>query len=263
MAEEAEWAAYFYPGTTVLRNKLDIRDPERLEQAERFLVARRSEQIRSGAIAIARTFDGDHLKAIHRALTVDVWPFAGLARDVSIGKRTEDGEPARWFLPPVHIDTWLEEVAATVAAVDWPKLPRAELVTQIAQLHTYLNFGHVFREANGRSLRIFLEHVVETTPFALDFDRVDQDEWLRASRDSIHPGRSYPPGGPLVFEPQERVFDKIVVDRPAARPSEASSAARLAQLGTALPASRATSSSTAPTSTPRTSHKPPETTLER
>lgn len=239
MAEEAEWASYLYPNSSILRNKLDIRD-ERLWEAERFLVARRSEQIYAGLVKIPRTLDGEHLKALHAALFRDVYEWRGQFRTVTIGKRIEEGEPSRWFISPASVEPWLAAVGSTAREVPWASLQRDEMVKEIAELHTYLNFAHPFREGNGRTTRLFLEQVVQDSPFSLDFDRVESVEWNEAARDSIHPGLERPAGGPLVFDAQFRIFEKIVVDRTAESDSAGIDAVRLAQLGYQAPATAAT-----------------------
>ena len=92
---------------------------------------------------------------------------------------------------------------------------------------------------NGRTGRIFLEHVVEPSAFRLDFAKATADQWNEAARDSIHPGLARPSQGPLQFEPMQQLFSAIVVDRPSALTDEAQAPANLAQLGFASPASQA------------------------
>ena len=58
---------YLIPGTSVLQNKLGIKDPKLLDQAERqFTTQRASEGVPVG------DFNLIHLKAIHRHLFQDV-----------------------------------------------------------------------------------------------------------------------------------------------------------------------------------------------
>lgn len=249
MAEEAEWGAYLYPGTDILRNKLDLRD-ERLWTAERFLVRKRADDLRSGTIAIQRTRDLAHFLAIHRHLFQDVYEFAGQMRNVTIAKRTQEGETARWFIGPTQLEPWFNAIAEHVRAVDWPTLERTQLINEIADVATMVNFAHVAREGSGRTGRIFLDHIVDQTPYELNFDRLEPDVWNEASRDSIRPGRHKHPDGPLLFEPMRSVFDHIVVDRASHASSATHSAVRLAQLGQALPALDA--SAAVPRTTSRT-----------
>lgn len=59
---------YTYPGTDVLINKADIRDPEVLHNFERGRTALR--HIEQEIIPIKGNFDLDHLKAIHKKRVV-------------------------------------------------------------------------------------------------------------------------------------------------------------------------------------------------
>ncbi|EGF89911.1 uncharacterized protein y4lH [Asticcacaulis biprosthecium C19] len=72
---------YVYPGTDVLRNRLDLRDHGTLEYAGRNLV-----QVRIEQGAPYGRFDLAHLKAIHRHLFQDLYAWAGEIRTVEINK---------------------------------------------------------------------------------------------------------------------------------------------------------------------------------
>jgi len=59
---------YCYPGTDVLRNKLNLRDADALEAFEMEITAiRASESLPSGRLSVA------HYRAIHRLLFQDVY----------------------------------------------------------------------------------------------------------------------------------------------------------------------------------------------
>jgi cell filamentation protein len=72
---------YVYPGTSVLRNRLDIRNAELLEsfEAEMFTL-RASELLPEG------NFNAAHFCAVHRHLFGDVYDWAGTYRTVRIAK---------------------------------------------------------------------------------------------------------------------------------------------------------------------------------
>src|SRR5882672_2586052 len=75
---------YVYPGTNVLRNLRDIRDPDRLAKFEMDMTTRRVDELsrdpRPGR------FDSAHLQGIHHYIFQDVYPWAGELRTVNIGK---------------------------------------------------------------------------------------------------------------------------------------------------------------------------------
>jgi cell filamentation protein, protein adenylyltransferase len=68
---------YLYPATTILRNRLGIRNAEQLEAFERLMAMQRAaEGIPTG------DFDLAHLQAIHGHLFQDVYDWAGQIRTV-------------------------------------------------------------------------------------------------------------------------------------------------------------------------------------
>ncbi len=73
------WKSYFYPppdeGT--LRNLLDERDADVLRAKEYGRVEVRQRELLAGQVAIPKTYDADHVGAIHRHLFQDVYEWAG------------------------------------------------------------------------------------------------------------------------------------------------------------------------------------------
>ena len=75
---------YCYPESNVLKNKLNIRDVERLRKAERILVSLRLNDLLEEPI-LGR-FDLMHLQQIHHYLFQDIYTWAGEIRTVDIAK---------------------------------------------------------------------------------------------------------------------------------------------------------------------------------
>ena len=72
---------YCYPGTTVLKNKLDLTDAKELDAFEAEVSdLRADEELPAGDL------DFQHFKAIHRHLFQDVYDWAGEVRNVRISK---------------------------------------------------------------------------------------------------------------------------------------------------------------------------------
>lgn len=69
------WEDYFIPGTQVLRNKFGVSDAAALMRREEAVTKIRAAEL--AAHPIRGTFDHDHLKAVHRHLFQDVYPWAG------------------------------------------------------------------------------------------------------------------------------------------------------------------------------------------
>ena len=94
-----------YPDTTVLINKFDIRDEEKLNEVESVLASvRYAEWLNAPK---ADSFDFEHYKAIHHFLFSDLYDWAGQMRTVNISKKGTK------FTPDEKHYTALEELIMT------------------------------------------------------------------------------------------------------------------------------------------------------
>lgn len=120
------WDSYLYPetinrasGDGTLRNLFGERDATVLARLEYVESTGRALQIETGAATIARTFDGDHLRAIHRHLFQDVYEWAGEYRTVNIFKG-----PGRGFADVTtgELDRYLRDVRRLITKRSWRRL---------------------------------------------------------------------------------------------------------------------------------------------
>lgn len=207
------WESYFYPETITaaghgtLRNKLGERNAERLRGLEYLRTVAREGELLDGTARIERTFGQRHLRAIHRHLFQDVYEWAGEYRTVNMSKpgaglpfaQARDGE----------IGEILDEVQRFVGATDWAALDGDQFITRSAAAFSYVNQAHPFREGNGRSAKVFMEHLAERSRFTFDFSRVDRELWNEASEAS-RPTREHPAANPAALLP---VFVLVTGDR--------------------------------------------------
>lgn len=171
---------YAYPGTTVLRNKLDIHDAEALEQAERLLTL---QQHREGIPRVELSPAG--YQAIHRHLFQDLYDWAGEFRTVNIAKG------GHMFCLAPHIETQLaHRFEALHREGDLRGLPAEQFATRAAEHLSELNAIHPFREGNGRTQRAFLEIFADQAGHRLDQTRIEPGAWNEASRVSFATGEA-------------------------------------------------------------------------
>ncbi|MDI1346630.1 MAG: Fic family protein [Pseudolabrys sp.] len=172
---EVQDDTYCYPGTTVLRNKLNLRDPATLRDFEAEITDQRaSEPLPDGA------FDVAHYKAVHHHLFQDVYEWAGLTRSVRISKA---GNP---FCFPEFIDHQMEALFAELAAGDYlRRLDKNTFAKKAAHFLAELNAVHPFREGNGRTQLSFLALLAEEAGHPLDMDRLDPQGILDATIESF------------------------------------------------------------------------------
>lgn len=221
------WESYLYPGTNVLRNRPGLRDQAALDVFEYGQTARRERQIESGQSTIQRTYDAAHLRSLHWYLFQDVYDWAGQYRTVDLAKGKSQ------FADAGQIDQHLGMAAAAARRADWPAATRAEFVDAMSHIYAPANQAHPFREGSGRSTKLWLSHIAERSPFALDYSRISPREWNLAA------GRSWVPGVGARSSTMFPIFDAITVDRPSSGQAPAATQAqnlqRVAYPGPARP----------------------------
>ncbi|MGV0870435.1 hypothetical protein V6758_14395 [Corynebacterium kalidii] len=85
-ADPPEWRRYFYPGSEVLRNKLDIRDAAELQRLEYDVTQQQAASLDDGDLPIEGTTSAERLSFIHKSLLGSIYEWAGEYRDVNITK---------------------------------------------------------------------------------------------------------------------------------------------------------------------------------
>ena len=169
--EERDQQLYRYPGSTVLRNRLDIRDAEGLEFAERMLVRQRMEEGCPNG-----DFDLTHLQAIHRHLFQDVYEWAGEIRLVPMAK----GESQ--FFPPNRIGLAMQDIHSRILKLDYLRDLRPDQFAQeAANIIGDVNVVHPFREGNGRAQVLYLQQLGERAGHKIDLTRLERERWIEAS----------------------------------------------------------------------------------
>ena len=161
-------SANCYPGTTILINKFDIRDEEKLSEIESVIPsARYAEWLNAPQ---ATTFDFDHYKAIHHFLFSDLYEWAGEVRTVNISKKGTQ------FTPAENIESQAQLIFERLRCCNYFKdLPHDEFVEEIVDFCCVTNALHPFREGNGRAQRVFLTQLIRNAGYEINFADMDTD----------------------------------------------------------------------------------------
>ena len=105
------------------------------------------------------------LQRIHTILFQDIYDFAGALRSVNIAKGNFR------FVPVMY----LAEAVKTIE--DMPQSTFDEIVEKYVEM----NVAHPFREGNGRSMRLWLDHMLCTElQKTIDWSQVDKEQYLSA-----------------------------------------------------------------------------------
>ena len=174
---------YTYPGTDVLRNVLDIRDPEQLAAFEANATAARL--IELDERPLVGQFDVAHLKSIHQHVFQDVYRWAGEFRTVNISKG------GHLFGVAAFIGPALGEVLRKLSEERHLKaLDRRKFATRAGYFMAEINAIHPFRDGNGRTQREFIRELAVDAGFAIDWSRVTREHMTAASLKSFKTGDS-------------------------------------------------------------------------
>lgn len=105
------------------------------------------------------------LQAIHRYLFEDIYDFAGEIRKVNMAKGNFR------FAPLMYLDAALENI---------DKMLQSDF-DEIIEKYVEMNIAHPFREGNGRSARIWLDHMLkQEIGKVIDWSKVDKEDYLLA-----------------------------------------------------------------------------------
>jgi cell filamentation protein len=163
---------YTIPGSSVLRNKLGITAPARLDLEERRWATKRAcEGIPTG------NFDLPRLCAIHHHLFQDIYTWAGELRTVEIAKGGHQFQFRRF------IGTGMADIHRRLIEANFLRgLTRTAFAKAAGAIMGDVNYVHPFREGNGRTQLYYLEQLAEQARHPLDLRRLDPKRWIEASR---------------------------------------------------------------------------------
>lgn len=154
----------------VLQNKLGITDSAMLaHEEERLSKLRALELFSFEALDQFTPGSFEALAFIHKVLFSDVYEFAGNIRTENIAKG------GFRFVPALYLEDALHKIS---------QMPQSTF-EEIIQKYVEMNVAHPFREGNGRSARIWLDHILKTQlNQVVDWQCVDKSDYLLAMQRS-------------------------------------------------------------------------------
>lgn len=149
-----------------LENKLGITGQAELaREEERLSKLRALELFEEGVFDELAAGTVTSLFEIHRYLFQDVYPFAGKIRTVNIAKGDFRFAPLKYLEPSLES---IEKMSQST-------------FDEIIDKYVEMNVAHPFREGNGRSMRIWLDHILKVERGeVIDWSKVDKKDYLLA-----------------------------------------------------------------------------------
>lgn len=168
-----------YPETTVLINKLNIRNQKELDTIEKQITLLRAIQAEQNMSASKPDFE--FFKSIHRFLFSDIYEWAGSIRTVNLSKKgtvfcqaSQIEEIGTLKFERLKNQNYLKNLKAN------------QFIDEISDLYNELNMLHPFREGNGRTLRLFITLLIRNAGFDIDFNKSDPDILMLAAINAAH-----------------------------------------------------------------------------
>lgn len=149
-----------------LENKFGLTSSADLARKEEFVSKKRAVELFENRVLDSLPAGKfSTLQAIHKYLFEDIYDFAGELRTVNIAKGNFR------FAPLLYLQAALESI---------DKMPQASF-DEIIEKYVEMNIAHPFREGNGRSTRIWLDHILKNEiGKVIDWSKVDKEDYLLA-----------------------------------------------------------------------------------
>lgn len=150
----------------VITNKLGITDsPTLAREEERISKKSATRLFEQNLLNNMSSGTWTTLQDIHKILFQDIYDFAGELRTVNISKGNFR------FVPVIY----LSEAVKTIE-----RMPQNSF-DEIVEKYVEMNVAHPFREGNGRSMRLWLDHMlcVELQK-TIDWSQIDKETFLSA-----------------------------------------------------------------------------------
>ena len=150
----------------VITNRLGIADsPTLAREEERISKKAATTLLKKNLLNDMPSGTWTTLQKIHTILFQDIYDFAGTLRTVNIAKGNFR------FVPVMY----LAEAVKTIE--DMPQSTFDEIIEKYVEM----NVAHPFREGNGRSMRLWLDHMLGAElQKTIDWSQIDKEKYLSA-----------------------------------------------------------------------------------
>ena len=150
----------------ILENRLNITNSDELAREEERISKKKAAELFDNKLLDSfPAVKFDTLQAIHKYMFEDIFDFAGEIRTVNLAKGSFR------FAPSMYLQAALDNI---------DKMPQSNF-DEIIEKYVEMNIAHPFREGNGRSTRIWLDHILKNEIGKIvDWSKVDKEDYLLA-----------------------------------------------------------------------------------
>ena len=171
---------YCYPGTSILKNKLHIKNDDALTIAEREITSLKLLKLYN--MPILKKYDFAGLCKIHEIIFSDIYEWAGQVR---LGDFFAKGSSI--FCRGQYIKENANEIFGNLLNENnLCGLSKKMFIKRMAYYMGEINALHPFREGNGRTLREFFRQLSLNANYILDFSKTENKNLLLADIEAFN-----------------------------------------------------------------------------
>ena len=188
---------YFYIGTTILKNKLGIKNEDSLIIAEKEITSIKLLMLNN--MPIIDKYNFENLCKIHRIIFSDIFEWAGQIRK---GDFFSKGNSI--FCRGQYIVESANKIFSDLLDEKYLiGLKKQNFIEKTAYYMGEINALHPFREGNGRTLREYFRQLSLKANYLLDFSKTNKDELLQADIEAFN-GK---------YNSLIKILDKAIVEK--------------------------------------------------
>ena len=173
----------YYPNSNVLKNKLNIKDANKLHQLEKELLEEAYE-IFINELNNNTRFDEKFFKSLHKRTFESLYEWAGVYRDFNMAK----GDSR--FCDGIFVKSYSQKIFKNLEddnfLKDYCNKPKEKFAKKLAYYKCELIALHPFYELNGRIIRLFFDLIVIYNGFnPIDYSNISPQEYINSSIDCV------------------------------------------------------------------------------
>ncbi|MFO8062598.1 MAG: Fic family protein [bacterium] len=172
---------FFYPGTNIPQNKLNIKDTELLEEIEKESMDR---VYKLFLTEFPKQYTAKYLDNIHEEIFGKIYTWAGKYRNVDLEKGNTR------FANCQYIPKLMREWENFLREIQSHNHNKHELAYKLSVISVEFNAIHPYRDGNGRTIRFLLDqlavqHEYQTIWSNINFSEEFRKEYMSASEKGV------------------------------------------------------------------------------
>ncbi|GAB6045962.1 Fic family protein [Caminibacter profundus] len=168
----------YYPKTSIPKNKLNIKDEEKLREIEHLLLLEAYEKF---ATKLNIELNENFFINLHKKIFQDLYDWAGIYRDVDIAKGNT------LFCRGIYVKQEMKKIFNELKKDNYLKnLDKETFIKKLAYYKCELIAIHPFYELNGRIIRLFIDILSINAGYdIIDYSDINEDDYIKCAIECV------------------------------------------------------------------------------